>query len=267
MPKKPNKRRSPFLESYPDAVCIINNDGMFTDANQAFCEKLGLTKKEIIGTPIGDIDRLLPNLPWLDIKKEKAKGKNPVIKIKNKKGDTYHLEIHTTPTTEDSKVVGNMITAKDVTELKQTEEKLKTMEKKYRTLFEQTDDAVILETLEGKILETNQKASELFGYNWDELQQLYVRDIMTPDIKWHALVEEICARGGARLEIKHKRKDGTVIPVQLSVSLFKMGKIPVMVTLVHDVSKLKKMESELKELKDPLGFIGSGTHSFMNSVL
>ena len=48
----------------------------------------------------------------------------------------------------------------------------KTSDERYRTLFEQVNAAAFLTTLDGQILEANQKSCELLGYKWDEILRL-----------------------------------------------------------------------------------------------
>ena len=57
----------------------------------------------------------------------------------------------------------------DITKYKKSEEKLKETEERYRTLIENVNDAFLLHESEGIILDVNQKACELFGYEKKQL--------------------------------------------------------------------------------------------------
>jgi len=118
---------------------------------------------------------------------------------------------------------------------------------KYRTLFEQVNAAAFLTTFEGQILEANQKSSELFGYEWDELLRLSLKDILPKEIDWLEFKDELAARGGLNIETESICKDGSYIPVEISVSLFRMGNKPVMFVLVWDITERKKGENKLRE--------------------
>ena len=118
---------------------------------------------------------------------------------------------------------------------------------RYKTLFEQVNAAAFLTTFEGQILEANHKSCELFGYRWDELLRLSLNDIISREIDWSEFKDEIAARGGLNIETESVCKDGSYIPVEGSISLFKMDAKPVMFALLWDITERKNAEKRLKE--------------------
>ncbi len=122
-----------------------------------------------------------------------------------------------------------------------------TSDGRYKTLFEQVNAAAFLTTLEGKILEANMKSCELLGYSWDELMQLSLQDILPASTDWLSLIDEISAKGGINYETENIKKDGFHVPVEISTSLFKMEKEPVMLALINDITERKNAERKLKE--------------------
>ncbi|MDH7506501.1 MAG: PAS domain-containing protein, partial [Candidatus Thermoplasmatota archaeon] len=67
----------------------------------------------------------------------------------------------------------------------------KTKDGKYQTLFQQVNAAAFLTTFEGKILEANIKSCDLFGYNWEEIIKLSLKDIFSPDTNWSQFIDEL----------------------------------------------------------------------------
>ncbi len=120
-------------------------------------------------------------------------------------------------------------------------------DKRYQTLFEQINGAAFLTTFEGQILEANQKSCDLFGYRWDELLRLSLKNLLPKETEWTQFQEEIAAKGGINTETHCISKDGSYIPVELSVSLFKMDNKPVMFVLTWDITERKEAEIRLKE--------------------
>ncbi|MEA3457236.1 MAG: PAS domain S-box protein [Candidatus Thermoplasmatota archaeon] len=118
---------------------------------------------------------------------------------------------------------------------------------RYKTLFEQINAAVFLTTLDGKILEANIKSCELLKYDWDELMDLNLIDFFPYTTDWPQLIEEISSKGGLNFETENIRKDGSYVPVEISISLFKMEENPVMLALIRDVTERKKIEKKLGE--------------------
>ena len=97
---------------------------------------------------------------------------------------------------------------------------------RYKTLFEQVNAAAFLTTFEGQILEANHKSCELFGYKHNELLRLSLNDIISGETDWLHFKDEIAARGGLNIETESICKDGSYIPVEISISLFKMDDKP-----------------------------------------
>ena len=123
----------------------------------------------------------------------------------------------------------------------------KTDDGRYKTLFEQVNAAAFLTSFEGQILEANQKSCELFGYEWNEILRLSLKDILPRETDWDQFKEEIAAKGGLKLETESITKDGSYIPAEISISLFMMSGKPVMFVLVWDITERKKAENKLRE--------------------
>ena len=72
-------------------------------------------------------------------------------------------------------IIGTLAIYKDMTEHKRAEEALRESEAKYRTLFEECKDAIVINTPEGKVVDVNQAFLHLFGYARDEVMKMNVR--------------------------------------------------------------------------------------------
>ena len=123
----------------------------------------------------------------------------------------------------------------------------KTDDGRYKTLFEQVNAAAFLTSFEGQILEANQKSCELFGYEWNEILRLSLKDILPRETDWDQFKEEIAAKGGLKVETESITKDGSYAPAEISISLFMMSGKPVMFVLVWDITERKKAENKLRE--------------------
>lgn len=123
----------------------------------------------------------------------------------------------------------------------------KKMDERYQTLFEQVNAAAFLTTYDGQINEANHRSCELIGYSWDELMRLSLKDLFKEGFDWVQFQEEIAARGGFHLETEIMRKDGDFTPVELSTSLFRLDKQPMMFVLIWDITERKMAEKKLRE--------------------
>jgi PAS domain S-box-containing protein len=131
-------------------------------------------------------------------------------------------------------------------------------EEKYRALFEQAGDAVYLETLEGKILEVNQRACDMLGYKREELTEMNVADITPPEMSelLPDVSTELSEKGFVQMEALNVRKDGKNVPVELNARVIDVGGRELVFAIVRDISihmdliqGLKTQANELMELK------------------
>lgn len=134
----------------------------------------------------------------------------------------------------------------------QTTESL-TPEANYRRLYESMKDAFVSVTMDGRIQEYNEAYRQMLGYEPEELASLTFRDL-TPS-KWHAfqnelIQQQVLARGYSdTYEKEYRRKDGTLVPVELRTILLKDddGQPCGMWAIVHDITARKKAELSLAE--------------------
>jgi len=121
------------------------------------------------------------------------------------------------------------------------------IDERYKTLFEQVNACAFLTTLDGQILEANQRSCDLLGYGWNEILRLSLRNIFPQNTDWCQLMDEVAAKGGLRIETENICKNGGYLPVEVSISLFSLKKKPVMFVLIWDISDRKKAENQLRE--------------------
>ena len=107
--------------------------------------------------------------------------------------------------------LGRLLTVRDITAQKQVDQALRESEMRYRTMFEASADAILLETITGRILDCNSVACEMHGYTKEELLQLNVADLVPPEAVKN--VEQqfslVLEKGALRTPGVNRRKDGS----------------------------------------------------------
>lgn len=134
-------------------------------------------------------------------------------------------------------------------ERERAEEALARSEGRFRRLVEQAADAMFVHDLGGRFVDVNRRACESLGYAREELLGMSVADVEVdhaPGSLEH-LWAEVSSGEPITLEGRHRRKDGTLFPVEVRVGVFEDGGSPLMLALVRDVTGRKEAEERARE--------------------
>lgn len=140
------------------------------------------------------------------------------------------------------------------------ESQFRKSEEKYRTLFEESRDAIFISAKKGKFFDFNQSTIDLFGYSKKEMLEMNTKDIFVNADEYLGLLEEIEKKGSVRdFEAKLYKRDGTKINclITSSARLSKDNNIIGYQGIIRDISELvssrQKLEKTLDKLRKALG--------------
>ncbi|MEJ2169231.1 MAG: PAS domain S-box protein [Desulfobacterales bacterium] len=140
--------------------------------------------------------------------------------------------------------------------LKQNILNIRESERRYRTLFESAGDAIFIIETEGEnrgnIVEANQAAADMHGYTIDELLQLnLIRDLDAPEDAEVApsRLRRILNGEWIKAELNHRKKDGTIFPVEISAGVLEYMGHRYILAIDRDISVRKKMEQMVLQSK------------------
>ncbi len=135
----------------------------------------------------------------------------------------------------------------DITDRKQAEEELRLRDELQRTILQTTADGYWLVDHEGRLTDVNEAGCRLLGYSRDELLGMAIGDIdaveTTADTA--ARIERIIKTGSEIFETWHRRQDGTLVPVEISVTRIDTGRHH-LVCFCRDLTERKRAEEELR---------------------
>ncbi len=111
-------------------------------------------------------------------------------------------------------------------------------------LIEYLPDIVLLVGVADiRILGANTAALRAYGYSLEELLSLTIRDLRAPETQGAILGQMgLASAAGARFQTVHLRKNGTAFPVEVSSRGATLGGQRILVSVVRDISELRRME-------------------------
>jgi PAS domain S-box-containing protein len=157
----------------------------------------------------------------------------------------------------------------DITRRKNAEMELRKSDEKYRQLFEISGDALfVTENVTGKIIEVNEAAARMYGYSRDELLTLCNSDLSAEPKKTLGIMA-IDSEDHLKVPVRyHRKKDGTVFPVEITVSFFTLNGRRVNIGSIRDITERKLAEDALHEANKKLNLLSGITrHDISNQLL
>ena len=143
----------------------------------------------------------------------------------------------------------------DVTERKKSEEKLRESEELYRNVVEQAAENIFLvDPFTGRILQANASFHHSLGYEDKELRRLTLYDIVAQDRESiDRNIRRVMEEGRLSIgERRYRRKDGSLIDVEVSAGAIAHGGDPALCVVAHDVTQRKEAEEALRRSLDAL---------------
>ncbi|OHE23370.1 MAG: hypothetical protein A2X92_00990 [Syntrophus sp. GWC2_56_31] len=140
----------------------------------------------------------------------------------------------------------------EITVRKRVEEALRGSEQLLQSYIDGAGDAIYaVETDTGRILNCNLRACLDLGYSRDELLKLSAKDIETgfSSDQIDAFHFDVKQKGVKTFEGMHKRKDGSVFPVEIRLSLISSAQPGLMISIVRDITARKQAEEELERYR------------------
>jgi PAS domain S-box-containing protein len=252
-----------LLEIAPFIVLALNRDGEIMLVNAKGGEILGYRAEEIVGNKW--IDSFIPEKRRPEVRDIFNKLTSGIVVpmeynenvVLNSLGEERLIAWHNTVIRDEkARIIGTLSTGEDITDRKRAEEALRKSEEKYRRLYESMRDGFARTDMKGFIIDSNKAFKDLVGYSEAELQSLRYFDLTPP--KWRAMEakiveEEILPRGYSGVyEKEYRRKDGTIVPVELRTNLVKDadGKPLEMWAVVRDITNRKAIEADLRDSEE-----------------
>ncbi|MFX0064157.1 MAG: PAS domain S-box protein [Candidatus Hermodarchaeota archaeon] len=254
--KEKEKRYRALFDHTNDCVFILDLDLVHLEVNQRAADILDYTTEELKGMPVSPLVGKGEYEDSLRIREALLAGeKIPVYEriLRRKDGSEFPVEINVTLAYDDEGAPLHIQSVvSDITERKQAEIALKEREKRYRALFDHTNDAVFIISLDLTNIEVNQRAADMLGYTIDELIGMHISQIVTEYEYPDSLQVREALLAGEKAPVYERifrKKDGTEFPVEVNVAMvFDATGAPLHIqSVVRDITERKRVEEKLRK--------------------
>jgi diguanylate cyclase (GGDEF)-like protein/PAS domain S-box-containing protein len=246
------ERYRAVVEQTADGIFLIDGaTKSILEANSRFEELLGYGHGELHGMSLYDlvphdregaranVDRVLEH-------KSYQVGERSYCR---KDGSLVDVEVSASVIEHDDKEILCCV-ARDVTERKRAEERLRESEERHRAVVEQSVEGIYLfDPDSGRVLESNEAFEELVGYTAEELLGMTIYGLIAHesediDRQVERSLEEKRRHKGER---SYRRKDGSSLEVEASATVVPYGEEEAVCCVVHDVSERRASEEKLRK--------------------
>ena len=240
-----------ILENISDTVIITDDQGNMIYVCPNTTRIFGLSQEQVYKQK--SIQRLI-NGTVCDIATLKIQKKIENIEwsINDSSGQEHFLLISTKLVNLKGGTVLYVI--RDITDRKQSEEELRDSEIRFRTFVDNAADAIFVHHIDerGTIVDANRQACKSLGYSREELIGMTPHDFDTCLSLSTMEQLEACMNDGEMVafETLHRRKDGTVFPVEVRARPLWQGERQLGVAMARDISERKQAEEKLKESEE-----------------
>lgn len=255
--KESDRRFNEILKSVNLVSIILDSKGNIEFCNDYLLKITGYSEEDILGKSWFDV--FIPNeisakvsavfldaisnrdlVTWMENEIVDSKGNRLLISWNN----TLLKNI-------EGRIIGVASLGEDITERKKAEENLILSEGRYRTLFEQAPDGILIADTKSYYLNANVSMCKMLGYKRNEIIGLHATDIVVPAEFKHIdpALEEIQTENQYQREWSFKRKDGTTFIADVQVTQMPDGNL---LAIVRDITESKKAEEKIKKLNEEL---------------
>ncbi len=253
-----------------DGIFLLDDHGFIFEVNNSACTMLSYSAGELIGTNITDHDVKNSRIDFERYWRKYFQKKTMLFEtiLKNRSGREIPIEVHGISFVQNNNKYIYCI-ARDITDRREGEERLKESEEQYRFMTEYSSELICLHDPDGIYRYVSPAVKILLGYEPKELIGT------SPYALFHPDDQEIIREGSHNLNLEGKgtqdteyrirRKNGTYVWFETTSDaiLNKQGEVKYLTTTSRNISDRKEAEYALRESEEKYRFLTENTSDFV----
>jgi PAS domain S-box-containing protein len=261
-----------YIENSPIGIFVIDPAGTYIDVNEAACRLTGYGRDELVKLPVS---RIVPDETRAGLEDRFAElnttGRlSRELPLKRKDGTIISMTLDAVRLPDGKSVAF----CTDITERKKAEDLIRENLERYRLILKSANEGIMVNELTdkgpGKFIEVNESALRILGITRDEMQELSLADLGSPELKtrYLAFTQEMEINGHIMFRTDYRAKDGTDRYLAISSSRFMLAGKPAILSVVRDITEQKKTELALMHANKKLNLLtGITRHDIRNQLL
>ena len=253
-----------------EGIAVVDLEGHVLFANHAFANMHGYEEEEIIGKHLSvfHTSEQMPAVEAATRQISEAGEFRGEIWHTRRDGTAFPTFMHNTLLRDDTGSPIAMVgTLRDITEQRLAEEALKQSEIRYRTLFRQAADAIVLIDAEtGTLVEFNDRAHENLGYTREEFRNLKIAEFEVLESHEQVVehVAKIVREGADTFETKHSTKTGEIRDVLVRSRALSLAGRSFIQSIWRDVTERRRAQEKLRLNEEMLRLVLNATSDMVS---
>ncbi len=259
-----NQRASDYLSIINGLQNIIfyqtDMNGILIDISNSVSRVTGFTREEVIGKSV-NLFYSNPNNQNTLLKELLSNGsvEEYSLDLQKKDGSIADIVINSAVIHDSNGNPDSILSIlHDITETTRAIESHRYSEKKFKTITQSIQDAIIMMNDKGLISFVNRAGTMMFGYTKEEMLYTDLHELIAPPqylLSFRRGFEAFRNTGkgllvGRTLEIEARRKNGSKFPVELSISATKMNDSWYAIGIIRDITERRRAEKDIVEASE-----------------
>jgi PAS domain S-box-containing protein len=241
-----------LAENSPLGIVTVNREGKVTLCNPAFEQMFQYTLSEIVGADLDSAivpPHLLGQARELTAQASSGRRFQIITERRRRDGSLLDVEMFAVPLVVDGETVGGYGIYQDLTSRRDLENAIRESEERYRRIFEQANDAIVLvDPATRCLVDANQRAMETYHLDRSGISRMCTEQLGSISEESRTKVEAL-DQGGPPVSFEgtYTNAEGKQIAHLVNASMVDYGGKRVVMAIMRDITERKHMEAALQE--------------------